>query len=56
MVYSQNMVKFFYGWSSRKLQNWKNEKIKKFIDVIIIINIYNSLIYLFSKWKLLIHL
>ncbi len=46
MVYSQNLVKCFYGWSWR-IQNWKNEKIKKIIDVIIIIII----IYLFIKCK-----
>jgi len=29
MAYTQNMVDFFYGWSWRRLQNWKNEKNKK---------------------------
>ncbi len=39
------MAKLFYGWSWRKLQNWKNEKIKKIIDVIIIITIIYLFIY-----------
>jgi hypothetical protein len=42
MANNQNMVKFSYGWSWKKLQNWKNEKIKKIIGVIIIITIFNS--------------
>ncbi len=43
------MVKFFYGWSWKRLQNWKNQKIKKIINVIIIITIYNSLNYFIFK-------
>jgi len=41
MDYSQNMVKFSCGWfwNDYKIEN--NEKIKKIIDVIIIITIYN---------------
>jgi len=39
------MVKLFYGRSWRRLQNLKNKKIKEFIDVIIIITIYNSLFF-----------
>jgi hypothetical protein len=45
MAYSQNMAKFSYGWSWRRLKFWKNEKIKKIIDVIIIITIYNLFIF-----------
>jgi len=26
---AKNMVKFSYAWSWKRLQNWKNEKIKK---------------------------
>jgi hypothetical protein len=32
----------------------KRENIKKIIDVIIIITIYNSCVYLFVKWKKII--
>jgi hypothetical protein len=39
------MVKFSYGWSWKRLKIWKNEKIKKVIDVIISITIYNSFIF-----------
>jgi len=46
MAYNQNMVNFSYGWTCRGLKNWKNEKIKKIVDVIIIINIYNAFIFL----------
>jgi hypothetical protein len=49
MVRSQNMAKFFYGWSWRILKKWKNEKIKKINDVIIIITIYNSFIYFLNE-------
>jgi hypothetical protein len=43
MAYSQNIVKYFYIWSWRKLQTWKNEMIKKIIDYIIIkMKIFNS--------------
>ncbi len=37
-------------------KDYKIEKIKKIIDVIIIITIYNAFIYLFFKWKNIIHL
>jgi hypothetical protein len=49
MAYTQKMAIFFYGWSWRRLQIWKNEKIKKIIDVIIIITIYNVFIYLLNE-------
>jgi hypothetical protein len=42
MAYEQNIVKFYYGQSWKKLQNIKNIKI---VDVIIIITIYNLFIY-----------
>jgi len=45
------MAKFSYGWSWRKLQNWKKKKIKKIIDAIIIITIYNVFIYFIFKNK-----
>ncbi len=52
MVSNQNMVKFSYGWSWRRLQNWKNEKIWKIINAIIINIISNSFIYLVFKWNI----
>ncbi len=27
IAYNQNMAKFSYGWSWKRLQNWKNEKV-----------------------------
>jgi hypothetical protein len=47
MANSQNMVKFFYGWILKDYKIRLNGKIKNFIDVIIIITIYNSFTYLF---------
>jgi len=47
MVDSQIMAKFCYGWCWRRLQNWKIEKIKKIIDVIIIIIIYKFLFFIY---------
>jgi hypothetical protein len=42
MAYNQNIVKFSYGWSWRRLKN---------LDVIIIITIYNSLNLFKIKFK-----
>jgi len=53
MAYGQNMIKFSCGWSWRKLQNWKSNKIKKIIDVIIIITIYMAFIYLIFENEIL---
>jgi hypothetical protein len=44
MACNENMVKFSYEWSWKRSQNWKSGKVKKIIDVIIIITIYNSFI------------
>jgi len=46
MAYSQNMAKLFIWWSWRRLHNWKSKKLKKIIDVIIIITIYNPFFFL----------